>query len=86
MFTVEMISESVDHLSWFGTRHAPEIGNDNAYALLEEDLGGNRMYSARGKKPSSKGGFERMTSDLRSMLDRVERARENIEWMDVCDL
>jgi hypothetical protein len=44
------------------------------------------MYSARGKKPSSKGGFERMTSDLRSMLDRVERARENIEWMDVCDL
>jgi hypothetical protein len=49
------------------------MGNDNAYALLKEDLGGNCIYSAGGKKPSSKGGFELMTSDLRSMLDRVER-------------
>jgi hypothetical protein len=73
MFKVDMISESVDHLNWLGTRHAPEMGNDNAYALLKEDLGGNCIYSAGGKKPSSKGGFELMTSDLRSMLDRVER-------------
>jgi hypothetical protein len=62
------------------------MGNDNAYALLKGDLGGNCLYSARGKKPSSKGGFELMTSDLKTMLDRVERAEENIGWMEVCDL
>lgn len=73
MFKVDMISESVDHLNWFGTRHAPEIGNDNAYALLKGDLGANCIYSARGKKPSSKGGFELMTSDSRLKLDTVKR-------------